>query len=479
MRKWIALAAFLFFTAGCGHYNIPVVDVVANPPDVIQQMPLNVAILMTDQMENFIYTGNTDVSEQGTFSFPLGQMIKKNSLSVLSPAFNKAVIVKGKPYPEDTDVIIMLNVENFKHSFQGLGPMTSKVLARVSVGAAMYQADGKLIWKDVVNSPVASVQYSAFSGGQWMDATGKAAAESVVGALQETAKAMTAAQSVQAFISSRGVAETAMAEPSGKKPAAAKSDVDELPAVKVQPDKNAYAVVIGIENYRQKLPRADHATHDARTVSEYLVKAMGYPEENVVTLLNETALKSDLEKYFDRWLSNNVEDNARVFIYFSGHGAPSTKTGDAYLVPYDGDPTFIAETGYPLARLYGALGKLKAKEIVVVLDSCFSGSGGRSVIAKGAKPLVITVNAPSIQKNTAVLTASSADQISSAYEEKHHGLLTYFLLKGIKEENVLKPDGSVAIAELFSYVKPQVERIARKQFNNEQTPQLFQGKTLP
>jgi hypothetical protein len=254
------------------------------------------------------------------------------------------------------------------------------------------------------------------------------------------------------------------------------SDVDELPLVKVKQNKNAYAIVIGIENYRQKLPKADYAVADAKIISEYLTKTMGYSEENVITLLNDRALKSDLEKYFDRWLSNNVEENDRVFIYYSGHGAPNTKNGDAYLVPYDGDPTFIAETGYSIARLYESLGKLKAKEITVVLDSCFSGAGGRSVLAKGAKPLVMTTNMLGIQRNISVMTASSGDQISSAYDEKGHGLFTYFLLKGIKNENVIQPDGSIKMDDLFGYIKPQVERIARKQFNNEQTPQFIRAK---
>ena len=255
-----------------------------------------------------------------------------------------------------------------------------------------------------------------------------------------------------------------------------KSDVDELPAIKVKHNKNAYAIVIGIENYRQKLPMADFAVSDARLVSEYLTRVMGYPIENVITITNEHATKSDFEKYFERWLSNNVEKDSTVFIYYSGHGAPNTKTGDAYLVPYDGDPTFIAETGYSIARLYESLGKLKAREITVVLDSCFSGAGGRSVLAKGAKPLVMTINMPTMRKNISVMTASSGDQISSAYEEQGHGLFTYFLLKGIKNEDVVKQDGSIKMDDLFGYIKPQVERIARKQFNNEQTPQLMGAK---
>lgn len=44
------------------------------------------------------------------------------------------------------------------------------------------------------------------------------------------------------------------------------SDVDELPAIKMKPDKNAYAVIIGIEQYRQKLPAADFAVQDRKSV---------------------------------------------------------------------------------------------------------------------------------------------------------------------------------------------------------------------
>jgi uncharacterized caspase-like protein len=184
-----------------------------------------------------------------------------------------------------------------------------------------------------------------------------------------------------------------------------------------------------------------------------------------------------MTKYFEKWLPNNVEKGSTVFVYYSGHGAPNPKTGDAYLVPYDGDPSFIDETGYSLKRMYAALGKLPAKKIIVALDSCFSGAGGRSVIAKGSRPLVMNLQtATALAANMTVLSASSGEQTSSTYDEKGHGLFTYFMLKGIKDENVVKPDGSIAINDLFDYIKPQVERIARKQYNNEQSPQLIERK---
>lgn len=246
-----------------------------------------------------------------------------------------------------------------------------------------------------------------------------------------------------------------------------KSDIDVLPSINAKPQKSSYAIVIGIEKYRQRLPNADHAVNDAKLMTEYLTKVMGYPAANVVTLTNDLATKSDFEKYFERWLFNNVEKDSSVFVYFSGHGAPNVKTGDAYLVPYDGDPSFIEQTGYPLKRLYESLNKLPAKEVIVVLDSCFSGAGGKSVIAQGARPLVMNLEQDfHISGNMVVMSASSGSQISSTYEEKGHGLFTYFLLKGIK-------DGKTEVGELFDYLKPNVGSVARKIYNNDQTPQLI------
>lgn len=255
------------------------------------------------------------------------------------------------------------------------------------------------------------------------------------------------------------------------------SDVDTPPAGRAKPNPNAYAVVIGIEQYRQQLPKADFAAHDAKVMSSYLTKVMGYDEENVAVLLNDRAGKADLEKYVEHWLAKRVEPGASVFIYFSGHGAPNPKTGEAYLVPYDGDPAFVEATGYPLKRLYDTLGKLPAKEVVVMLDSCFSGAGPRSVIAKGMRPMGLATPVASTGK-TVVLAASSGEQVSSTYDQKSHGLLTYFFLKGLQGEADQNKDGSVDLAELFAYLKPQVERKARRDFNNEQTPQLLGNPNL-
>ncbi|MBU0767445.1 caspase family protein [Patescibacteria group bacterium] len=382
------------------------------------------------------------------------------------------------------DAIIIPSVANIQYKeidTTGFDFWTSsRVDAQITVKVVMTDLKNSPIVEKTIKSPRIigkKIRTLDYGKPEHLSEIGRISFEGVSAALQEAAREMVMSGDVIHYASVRSKTKAMATKPSQEASPIITSDIDELPTIKVRQNKNAYAIVIGIEQYRQKLPKADFAVSDAKLVSEYLFKVMGYPEQNIVTLTNEHASKGDFEKYFEKWLFNNVEKDGTVFIYYSGHGAPNPKTSDAYLVPYDGDPTFIDQTGYSLKRMYDVLGKLPAKEIIVTLDSCFSGAGGRSVLAKGARPLVMDLQSGVVlPKNMTVLSASSGDQISSTYDEKGHGLFTYFMLKGIKNEDVVNPDGSIKMDDLFGYLKPQVERIARKQYNNEQTPQLIGAK---
>ncbi len=251
------------------------------------------------------------------------------------------------------------------------------------------------------------------------------------------------------------------------------------PATKVTPKDHAYAVIVGIEDYRD-LPKVDFAKRDAEMVKQYLTKALGYREQNVVMLLNERATRSQFSARFEKWLQKQVADHkgSEVFVYYGGHGAPDPNTNQAFLVPYDGDPAFLEETGYPLEHLYKVLGDLPAAQVTVVMDSCFSGAGGRSVIAKGTRPMLVTIENPLLaSQNMVVLSAAAGNQISSAFPEKRHGLFTYYFLKGLQGEADANKDGAVDVEELYDYLKPQVETAARRA-NAEQSPQLLPGTDL-
>jgi len=240
---------------------------------------------------------------------------------------------------------------------------------------------------------------------------------------------------------------------------------------------NYYALVIGIEKYRDIKTGAPYAARDAQWVAEYFRKGLGISKRNIRVLINEKATKSDIEKNLI-WLKNRVRTrDAKVFVYYSGHGAPNvrSKGAEAYIVPYDGDPDYLESTAYPLKSLYNSLGGLPSKNIVVALDSCFSGRGDKSVVASGIRPMFIKVKNPFVAKNnTVVLAAGRAKEVSSSFSAAGHGLFTYYFLRGLNGDADANGNGWVDLKELYGYLSPKVIETA-EEMNREQHPVISPG----
>lgn len=223
------------------------------------------------------------------------------------------------------------------------------------------------------------------------------------------------------------------------------------------------AVIVGVETYSDIAAKASYAERDAEAFKAF-VRALGVPERNTVLLTGPKAVRSALTKNIEVWLSRMAKPSSRVYFYFSGHGAPDVKSGQAYLVPWDGDPNFLESTAYPLAQLYQKLGALPVRQVLVAMDSCFSGAGGRSVLASGARPLVTKIAAKPVPAKVTVLAASAGNEISGSLDAKGHGAFTYFLLEGLNA-------GKTTPRALREYLTPRVQDEARR-LNRDQTPQL-------
>ncbi|MFN9576172.1 MAG: caspase domain-containing protein, partial [Gemmatimonadota bacterium] len=154
-----------------------------------------------------------------------------------------------------------------------------------------------------------------------------------------------------------------------------------------------------------------------------------------------------------------------VFVFYSGHGAPALKGGKAYLVPADGDPTYITATGYPVEALYEGLSRIGAKSVLVAMDACFSGSSASGgMLIKNASPAMLKVSDPIFKiPNGIVLSASAADQISSWETQRRHGLFTYYLLAALSGEADADADKKVTLSEVETYLAENVEYAARRQ----------------
>lgn len=255
--------------------------------------------------------------------------------------------------------------------------------------------------------------------------------------------------------------------------------VDDIPA-KVSGFANSddLAVVIGIGNYRENMiPTVKYARRDAEVVAKYFEHLGGIPKENIALLTDAHATRGDIEAYLDDWLPKRTTPNSRVLVFYAGHGAPAPEGKGAYIVPYEGHPDFTSKM-IPLTRVYDALNRLKAREVLLFLDSCFSGATGRSVMQQGIRPLVMSSERQlEVRDKPLVMAASSGSEVTSDLDNARHGLFTYYLLKGMRGEADKNGNGKVTLDELFSFVSINVKRTASRELNRTQTPVMLPDVT--
>lgn len=284
-------------------------------------------------------------------------------------------------------------------------------------------------------------------------------------ALYDLEKALVSAEGLQAWNDRR---KTPSAAEAAAAPAPVRADFD-LPDYKLPVDEDRYAVVVGVERY-QHVDAAPYADADALAMKAHLL-ALGYPQRNIVLLSGERAGRAGIEKSVEAWLPERVTTKSKVLFYFAGHGSPDPEAGDGYLLPHDGDPKFLSNTGYPLSRLYEKLDGLKAAQVVAMLDAGFSGAGGRSVLPKGVRPLV-NLKAPAAPKRLVVLEAAGESELAGVDPQTGHGLLTGQFLRTLKARK-----GQAPLGELCDEAAKAVADLARRE-NREQKPRLSAGRGL-
>ena len=242
----------------------------------------------------------------------------------------------------------------------------------------------------------------------------------------------------------------------------------DIPSYKERMHPQDLALIIGIEKYSGSIPKAVFAKRDAQAVLQH-IQALGVPLHHIKRLTDEVATRGRIRSAMT-WLKRNTKPSSTIYFYYSGHGSPGPK-GTAYLVPFDGDPSDLAETAFPVSTLYQDLNSLPAKKIIVVLDACFTGEGKRSVLGAGVRPLVTKIKEGSVPDTgkLVVFTAARSDQESGVLDSKGHGLFTFYFLKGLN--GAAERNKHVTVKDLFLYLKPRVQDEARLD-NRTQTPEL-------
>jgi len=183
--------------------------------------------------------------------------------------------------------------------------------------------------------------------------------------------------------------EPAASQAPGQRPVAAQSS-DQTPAT-AGPTRRA--LLIGISDYLyddvaeadrdpgSKIKDLRGAVNDVRLMKQVLIQRFAFEEKNITTLEDSQATRDSMLAALKEIVAKTGPEDI-VYIHFSGHGSRVADTDgdeddgkDETLLPYDARTGGVPDITDD--EMYYILKKLDAKDALVVLDSCHSGTATR------------------------------------------------------------------------------------------------------
>jgi hypothetical protein len=235
--------------------------------------------------------------------------------------------------------------------------------------------------------------------------------------------------------------------------------------------RDYYALVIGISNY-ENWPKLPNAANDAREVAGKLAE-LGF---QVKTILDPTSneLKEALSELV--YQTGDMRDRA-ILLYFAGHGeteqlADDTKMG--YIIPRDcplikKDPMKFSFCAISMRDIESISMKIKSRHVIMLFDSCFSGSLFNIV---RAVPDDISEKAALPVRQ--YITAGREDE-----QVPDRSTFKRVFLNGIAGDADLTKDGYVTGSELGMYLADNVVNYTRRaqhpQYGKINNPSLDRG----
>lgn len=234
----------------------------------------------------------------------------------------------------------------------------TEVMARVvaPAGLASLKANGQAVEPDALGLLSVPVIVGDQGGRVLIEAADKqgllARAEVVL--VQRSAPA-TAAQSNQAALALADVP-TGAGHPS------------------VLPAGRRWALVVANQAYSH-WPKLDTPVADARAVSQVLAQRFGYE----VKLLQDATRAQMLSALSE--LRSKAGPLDQVVVYYAGHGQMDTVTARGYWIPVDGDAKDLAQW-VSVIDVTDQLSAMQARHVMVIADSCYSGTLTRSLLPR-------------------------------------------------------------------------------------------------
>jgi peptidoglycan/xylan/chitin deacetylase (PgdA/CDA1 family)/tetratricopeptide (TPR) repeat protein len=233
-----------------------------------------------------------------------------------------------------------------------------------------------------------------------------------------------------------------------------------LPQARTPLYRESWAVVVGIDNYRN-WPKLSHAANDARAVRDLLVRKHAFKPENVTLLLNEEATRDRILSSIGDALSDpiKVKRDDRVLVFFAGHGTTRRlPSGRAlgYIVPAEADLTNYQSQAISMTNFQDISESIPAKHILFVTDACY---GGLALTRGGGQNYLQEVTRRTARQ---LLTAGGADEQVADNGPNGHSIFSWTVMQGLEGRADLNGDGFITASELAAYVGPVVSSLSHQ-----------------
>ncbi len=135
-----------------------------------------------------------------------------------------------------------------------------------------------------------------------------------------------------------------------------------------------YALVIGNNEYSH-FPTLQTAVSDSKRIAEILEEKYGYD----VRLINNADRYTILSALNE--IKGKMSEKDNLLVYYAGHGERDVQSLQGYWLPVDAELENTANW-IPNSAISALFNTMKAKHILVIADSCYSGSMTRSSVAR-------------------------------------------------------------------------------------------------
>jgi WD40 repeat protein/uncharacterized caspase-like protein len=262
---------------------------------------------------------------------------------------------------------------------------------------------------------------------------------------------------------------------------------------------NLYAVMVGVDHYKDTLKNLRYASKDATDLLHAVqAAAQKWLGKEHVFMYN---ISDDKEHYLlpekasihqvIAGIGKKAAANDILLVFFAGHGVMAGPGGKQfYFLTADASlNSAVADVGISARELTDWIqpANIKAQKRILILDACNSGQAINDMVHIGEagqqysgarsdehSEQVKSIDKLNEQSGLFILAASASNQ--SAYELSRYaqGLLTYSLLKAIKEDpGILEKNEYLSIAPWFERAKETVTQLVKENVGARQEPQLI------